>query len=336
MPPFRRARRARSKKDATPDPRGLHELSQRYLEWMRVQSFSRFTIQTREYELRRFIDWCEERAVVRAVDVTKEVLEGYKRFLYQRRQKDGRPLSRKSQAHLLTAVLCMTKWLERRGLILTNPGASIDLPRIERTLPHPALTSLEVEQVLGAIDVSQPLGLRDRAILEVAYSTGLRRIELTQLKLDHIDPDRGTVMVRHGKGGKDRVVPIGERALAWLTKYLEEVRPFFVGEADEGYVFMTRWGTILNESSMTEMGRRRVEASGLEKPGSLHIYRHSAATGMLEGGADVRVIQEFLGHASLSSTQVYTKVAIQTLKAVHGRTHPAERPPPSRTDPAEE
>jgi len=300
-----------------------------YLEWMRVQNFSRYTVQSRDYDLRRFLDWSEERSIVRTGDVTKIVLEDYKKFQYRRKKPDGSAISRTTQHHTLRTIRGFTKWLHRRGVILTDPGAFVELPRLEQHLPPTALTPLEVEQILGAIDVTQLSGLRDRTILEVAYSTGMRRLELSRLKINDVDADRGTVMVRQGKGKKDRVVPIGARALAWLDKYLEESRPFLlVGAEDDGdgTVFLTRFGTAIAPNSITDMGRMRVKAAGLEKPGSMHIYRHSAATGMLEGGADIRVIQEFLGHSRLDTTQIYTQVAIQTLKQVHGKTHPAERP----------
>jgi len=322
-PPRRSAKK--ETKDAS-DPRSLRALVPRHLEWMRVQNYSSFTITSRDYGLRPFLDWCEERAVIHAVDVTASVLEDYKRRLFHQRKQDGRPLRRSTQTRALVNVLGLMKWLAKRGLILTNPGALLEMPRVEKNLPHSALTPAEVEQVLGAIDVTQPLGLRDRAILEMAYSTGMRRTELRNVKLGDVDAERGTVVVRQGKGKKDRVVPIGERALAWLEKYLEEVRPFFATDPDEGEIFLTREGRSLNVATLTVMGKRCRDHAGVAKPGSLHIYRHSAATGMLEGGADIRVIQEFLGHANLTSTQVYTKVAIQTLKAVHQRTHPAERP----------
>lgn len=336
----RRSTRRRRAKDERPrttklggsDPRSLAAVAARYLEWMRVQNYSSFSVLARDYDLRRFASWAEERAVVKAIEVTPRVLEDYKRHLFHRRKRDGRPLNRKTQMHLLVSVLCLMKWLHKRGLVLSNPGANLELPRVERTLPHPALTPQEVERVLGAIDVTQPLGVRDRAILEMAYSTGMRRIELSHVKLADVDAQRGTVLVRQGKGKKDRVVPIGQRALAWLEKYLEEVRPFFARDADEGEIFLTRFGTPMREASMTALGSRCKARSGLEKPGSLHIYRHSAATGMLEGGADIRMIQEYLGHAYLSSTQVYTKVGIQTLKAVHEKTHPGERPAETKAE----
>jgi len=163
----------------------------------------------------------------------------------------------------------------------------------------------------------------------MAYSTGMRRGELARVKLSDVDADRGTVLVRQGKGRKDRMVPIGARALAWLDKYVEDVRVFHAVDVDEGEIFLTQHGTPLKIETLSDMGTKLRRRAGLTKPGAMHIYRHSAATGMLEGGADIRVIQEYLGHANLNSTQVYTKVAILQLKAVHERTHPAERTDPT-------
>ena len=327
------ARRGRrTPRPTTDDPRSLRALLPRHLEWMRVQNYSPFSVKTRDFDLRRFFTWCDERGVATAVEITPSVIEDYKRHLFHRKKKDGKPLSRKTQLHLLVSLLGFTKWLLKRGLVLTNPGALIELPQIDRRLPHPALTIEEVEQVLGAIDVTEPLGLRDRTILEMAYSTGMRRIELAHVSLEDVDAQRGTVYVRRGKGNKDRVVPIGARALSWLDKYLEEVRPFFARDEEVREIFLSRFGTPMSEEALSAMGLKRRRRAGLDKPGSLHIYRHSAATGMLEGGADIRVIQEYLGHAYLTSTQVYTKVAIQTVKAVHARTHPAERANVEPTD----
>jgi integrase/recombinase XerD len=301
-------------------------MAARHLDWMKAQNYSRESIEVRESYLRRFAEWCEERSVTRLVEVTPSLLEDFKRYVSRYRKADGQPLKRATQAQALSNILAWTKWATRRGLLLSNPGTLLELPRHERGLPPPALTSSEVEQVLGAIDVSAPLGLRDRAILELAYSTGMRRMEIARLLLSDIDGERGTIHVREGKGRKDRVVPVGTRALAWLEKYVEEVRAFQVVEPDDGAVFLTQVGMRLGVQGMTHMGRRRREEAGVKKLGSMHIYRHSAATGMLEGGADVRVIQEYLGHASLNTTQIYTRMTIANVKAVHARTHPAERP----------
>lgn len=306
------------------DPHGLEALKRRYLQHLDVTNYAATTQYTRDRQLSRFIEWAEARSITRAAEVTKAVLEAYQKHLFHVRRDDGRPLSRKTQNGLMNGVVVFFKWLTKRRYVTQDPGAALEMPRAERNLPQPALTISEVERVLAAVDITDPLGVRDRALLETLYSTGIRRAELAKLALNDIDAERGVVMIRQGKGKKDRVVPIGDRALAWLNKYVEEVRPFFVKEVDEGIVFLTRFGAAMGNAAVTQVGHRAVKAAGIKKRGACHIFRHSAATLMLERGADVRIVQEFLGHSHLSSTQIYTRVSITKLKEVHTRTHPAQ------------
>ena len=170
--------------------------------------------------------------------------------------------------------------------------------------------------------IAEPLGLRDRAILEVFYSTGMRRMELAGLKLYDLDAERGTVMIRQGKGKKDRMIPMGARAFAWVGRYVDEARPRLVIAGDDGTVFLTNLGTPFEPGRLTQLVRDYIDAAETGKRGSCHLFRHTCATLMLEGGADVRFIQQQLGHAELSTTQIYTQVSIRMLKEVHTRTHP--------------
>ena len=167
------------------------------------------------------------------------------------------------------------------------------------------------------------MGLRDRTMLEAFYSTGIRRMEMANLKLFDLDAERGTIMVRQGKGKKDRMVPIGERALAWAAKYLADARPKLVQEPDDGTLFLTNLGEPFSPNRLTQLVREYVERAELGKTGACHLFRHTMATLMLENGADVRYIQEMLGHAELSTTQIYTQVSIRRLKEIHTATHPA-------------
>jgi integrase/recombinase XerD len=167
--------------------------------------------------------------------------------------------------------------------------------------------------------------VRDRAIVETLYSTGMRRGELSGLDLYDVDFDRGWVTIRQGKGAKDRVVPIGSRALAWIRKYLDEIRPELVLRADEPVLFLSTTGERIPATSLTLLVRRLFVAAGVTKKGSCHLFRHAMATLMLERGADIRYIQEILGHSTLETTQAYTKVSIQKLKEIHEATHPGAR-----------
>jgi integrase/recombinase XerD len=305
------------------DPRGMARLSSAHLEWMRVQNYSEQTVSGREKHLRRFSVWCEERSIARPTDVTKPILERYARWLYYHRKDDGRPLSFGSQYGQLMGVRMFFRWLARQNHILSNPASELELPRRERRLPKHVLTIQEAEAVINQSDVNDPLGVRDRAMLETFYSTGMRRMELVGLKIFDIDFERGTVLIRQGKGKKDRMIPIGDRALVWTEKYLREVRPSLVVEPDDGSLFLTKDGTQLIADHLSSLVKRYVESANIGKTGACHLFRHTMATLMLEGGADVRYIQQMLGHSRLETTEVYTHVSIRTLKAVHAATHPA-------------
>jgi integrase/recombinase XerD len=180
----------------------------------------------------------------------------------------------------------------------------------------------EAEAVLRVPNTDDVLGLRDRAMLEVLYCTGIRRAELCSLRIFDVDSYRGTIFVRHGKGLRDRVVPLGERAVMWLAKYVAESRPQLVAAVDEGALFLTAQGEPMTNMRATQMVRDAVIAAGIDKKGACHLFRHTVATLMLENGADIRYIQHLLGHAYLTTTQIYTHVSIHKLKEVHAQTHP--------------
>jgi integrase/recombinase XerD len=184
------------------------------------------------------------------------------------------------------------------------------------------LSVREAERVLAQPDISTPIGVRDRTILEVLYSTGIRRQEVVNLDLYSVDAESGVLTVRQGKGKKDRMIPIGQRALGWIERYVDEVRPELVMEPDEGELFLTIHRTRFSPERMSLLVRQYVAAANLGKEGSCHLFRHTMATLMLEGGADIRFIQAMLGHVSIEATQVYTRVAIRKLKEVHERSHP--------------
>lgn len=187
------------------------------------------------------------------------------------------------------------------------------------------LTADEAEAVMATPVVTEPLGLRDRAMLELLYATAIRRSELVALKLFDVDYARATLVVRQGKGNKDRVVPLGERAKAWLVAYRDRVRPGLVAGRDPGVLFLSRDGRPMEAKRLSEKVHGYVAAAGTGKPDSCHLLRHTAATLMLEGGADIRFIQALLGHESLETTQIYTRVSAAKLAEIHAATHPAAR-----------
>ena len=294
----------------------------RYLEWLEIKNYAARTVENREVYLAFFIQWCEQRSVLYPQEVTKPILERYQRHLFHMRRADGRALSFRAQHSRLVPVRAYFKWLTRQNVLLYNPASELDLPKLEHRLPRHVLTLEEAEVVLNLPNVQDVLGVRDRALLETFYSTGMRRSELMGLDVFDADLERGTLFIRLGKGKKDRMVPVGERAAAWIDKYLYESRPQLVAGLDEGALFLTSLGERFTPNRLSQLVRNYIKHADLGKTGSCHVFRHTAATLMLEGGADIRYIQALLGHAELNTTQIYTQVSIRKLQDVHRATHP--------------
>jgi integrase/recombinase XerD len=313
---------------AVGDPRdatGLYAAMRRYVEHRAMLGSTELGLYSIERYLRDFIAWCDERSVTHPQHVSRAVLERYQRWLYHYRKADGAPLSVASQRCKLVPLRGWFKWLTRSGAIPANPAADLDLPRSIRRLPRSVLTAAEMDTVLALPDTSTPLGLRDRALMEVLYATGMRRMEATRLELGDVDAGRCVVLIREGKGRKDRLLPLGERALHWVQQYLERGRPELAWNLNEPRLFLGNEGNPLHPMWLSTLVSRYIERAQLGKHGGPHLIRHTMATLMLEGGADVRFIQAMLGHAEMSTTQIYTQVAIRQLQLVHASTHPGAR-----------
>jgi integrase/recombinase XerD len=324
-------RRQKPRASSTPRERdacessGFYPYLVRFLDFSAARGFTSNTTAARREHLRRFIRWCAERDLDRPQDVTRPILERYRRHLYHYRKESGEPLSFATQQQRLLPLRAFFKWLARENLILSNPASELELPRTHRRLPS-ILSRDDVERVLALTNLHGELGVRDRAMLETLYSTGIRRAELAGLKLYDLDLRNGSLFVREGKGKKDRYVPLGQRAIDALRRYLDDVRPALVLEPDDGSVFLHEYGEPFEKNRLSDLVKRYLLAAGIDKPGACHLFRHAMATQMLENGADIRFIQAILGHAQLTTTEIYTHVSIAQLKKVHALTHPAERP----------
>jgi integrase/recombinase XerD len=306
----------------TSDPAGFAATGAEWLEWLAAHGYSRSTLIGHSFYLAGFAAWAELRGLRRPTDVTLPVLEAYQRHVSLRRKPDGAPLSWSTQARPLVALRSFFSWCAKQRHILANPAAGLVMPRQGHKLPSATLTHAEAEAVLSLPDAGTVTGLRDRAVLELLYATAMRRGELVGLDLKDVDLARGWLTLRETKTRWDRVVPMGERAAAWLVRYLAEARPKLVTSDAPTAVFLATNGERLGANWLTSQVHHYLAASGVGKPGSCHIFRHSAATLMLEGGADLRYVQELLGHRSLASTHIYTRVAPERLAAVHKATHP--------------
>ncbi len=312
------------------DSHGFPVLVEEFLTDLGARGYSPATIHARRQALAALAGWLVDRGVTRPVQVTRPMLVRYQRYLFHYRKTDGEPLSFRSQNARLLPVRAFFKWAVRNDHIGSNPASELELPKVEKRLPKAALSVEEAEAVLAVPDLTTPTGVRDRAMIEVLYGTGIRRGELARLNWRDLDTERRTLMVRQGKGRKDRMVPIGTRAIAWIERYTQEVRPRFVAEPDDGTLFLTVDGTPFSLDRLTQLVRDYVKTSGTDKEGACHLFRHTLATLMLEGGADIRYIQAMLGHAELSTTQIYTQVSIRALQAVHAATFPAASNTPRR------
>jgi integrase/recombinase XerD len=296
-----------------------------YLSHLETHGYSPATVRARKYYLAGLVEFLVERDLVDPRQVTPSVLDSYQRHLFHHRKRDGLPLSFRTQAQRLVPVKGLFAWLASSGVMAIDPAASLVLPKTEHRIPEAVLSAEEVETVLSGPDTSTALGLRDRAILEVFYSTAVRRAELISLRVSDIDVARGSLFVRQGKGARDRFVPIGQRAVAWTTRYLDDVRPSLERARRDSTMFLSATGGPLAPDVLSRLVSAYVRAGAPEKHGSCHLFRHTTATLMLDAGADVRYIAEMLGHRKLETTMGYTRVSMAKLQEVHARCHPAEQ-----------
>jgi len=220
----------------------------------------------------------------------------------------------------LSSLKRLFRYLLRQGKIAIDPTLQIDTPKLPRNLPK-TLTEQDVELLLAAPDTETVLGLRDRTMFEVLYATGLRVSELVSLRINQVSMDMGIVRVT-GKGNKERLVPLGEEALDWLRRYMEEGRGVLLGKQVSDDLFVTARGEGMTRQMFWYLIKKHARLGGLNKPLSPHTLRHAFATHLLNHGADLRVVQLLLGHADISTTQIYTHVARERLKQLHAKHHP--------------
>ena len=306
------------------EPVGMALQYPNYLTFLAVRNYSELTQKNRAQALVAFLKWCQERDLFKAEDMSRPILESYQRHMHRYRKTNGKPLGFSTQRSRLVAIKDFFRWLCREHILVHNPASELEMPRQSSRLPKTPLSAHEAERILNVPNTEDPLGIRDRALLELLYSTGIRRMEVVRLQLEDLQHERRVLVVRLGKGKKDRIVPVGERALSWLEKYLEEVRPELVHSRHEKSFFLSAYGEALAPDYLSRLVIKYVKESGVGKSGGCHLFRHTCATLMLENGADIRFIQQLLGHANLGTTQIYTNVSIAQLQRVHQMTHPAK------------
>lgn len=280
------------------------------------------TVDGKRSALQAFARWCASEGLTDPASFTLAELERYRRFTHEAAAgRYGKLLDIASQRNRLTAVRVFLRRLARQRLIPSDPGAEFELPRVPRRLPPNILSDAEVKRVFRC-SLAGEHGLRDRAIVETFYATGIRRMELANLDLSDVDFGRGLVLVRRGKGGKDRRVPIARRAMRCIERYLDDSHRRRQGAAP---LFLDRDGERFRLARLSDLVARLLRRAGIRASGACKVFRHTAASLMHENGADILHVKEMLGHADVSTTQIYVHVTMRTLREVYARTHPAAR-----------
>jgi integrase/recombinase XerD len=305
----------------------LTDALRRHLNALTAEGRSPETIRCTKYGLRRFLVFLTTLQIEHIEQLDHEALMRYREDVSCRLTPKGTVLSPGFQAGLLGYVRVFCRWMVEQDWLVADPSKRVPIPQTSHQLPKAIMEYDEVQRVLRQPDMQTALGFRDRVILEVLYSSGIRRAEVAHLRVDDIDTEHGFLVVREGKGRKDRAVPIGATVCALLNTYLAGIRSDWAGARSNAHLFLGVGGQRLQPSAIGGVVKRHSLAAGLTKPASTHSFRHACATHMLRAGASIRHIQELLGHASIDSTMIYTRVTINDLRAAHRQFHPREQGP---------
>jgi len=303
----------------------LSPLAAEYLQSLKVRNLSGRTISGRRFMLGKFFIYLAGLGVTHTDGITKEVIADYQTELYHAVNLRGRPNCTSYQNGKLSAVKGFTRFLKERDYIVADPAREIPFAKLPKQLPRGILTPSEARKIINTPDTKCAIGYRDHTIMEVLYTTAIRKDELVKLTLSDVDYDDGFLRINGGKGGKDRVVPLGRIACRYLENYIKSVRPEFIKNPYNHHLFISTRGNMLSKNVVWELVKKYARKAKLKKTISPHTFRHSCATSMLKNKADIRAIQELLGHESLESTQVYTHISINDLKETHKRCHPREK-----------
>ncbi len=289
-----------------------------FLDYLRIEkNASSNTVTAYHKDLERYFEFLGEQSI----EAFQKIRPAHVFSYLNRLQQDD--LSARSRARNLSAIRAFHKFLILEGYGQTNPTVNIDFPKLARYLPS-CLNQAEIELVLDQPDTGEPLGLRDRAMLEFLYATGVRVSELISIGTGRLFFEEGFIRVL-GKGGRERIVPIGGQAVYFTTKYLQAVRPTLASRLKKTDCIFLNWrGSPLSRMGFWKVLRKYVVSAGITGKVSPHTFRHSFATHLIEGGADLRAVQEMLGHTDISTTQIYTHVDREYLKEVHRTYHPRE------------
>ena len=296
-----------------------------FIRSLKIRNLSDKTIKGLCWRLNKFFAYLDTMAITHIDGITKEVVRSYQIELYQCINVKGMPNTVSYQNNMLSAVKQFMKFLHERDYIVSDPARDIPYAKQPKQLPRGVLTASEVRKIIHAPNTKTVIGYRDRTILEVLYSSGIRKHEINNLKTHDVDYHDGYLQIMEGKGNKDRIVPIGRIACRYLENYIRSVRPELIRDPYNNHLFLSLRGNKLSKNRVWELVKRYAKKAKIKKNVHPHTFRHTCATAMLKNKADLNTIRKILGHASLSTTQIYTHLSITDLKEVHKRCHPRER-----------
>jgi len=301
-----------------------------FIDYLTMKNYSERTIHSYSHELKRFFSFIEEHypRIIDVSHITKDTCFDFLSYLTCYKDRKGKSLSSKTIKIKVVSVKNFFRFLQKNDYILSDPSALLENPREEKDLPRSVLTEEEVKLILSKINTNTPIGLRNKAIIELFYSSGIRTSELANLKIQDIDFREQIATIVRGKGNKTRIVPVGMHACYYIEQYLSKARKFMLKGVlkDEGYIFLSVKGKPFNRETLNKCVIFEVMKNvDIKKHVSCYTFRHSVATHLVKNHVDIRYIAQLLGHESLRTTQKYVHLEISDLKKMHSLYHPREQ-----------
>ena len=300
----------------------LEELFSKFLQYLKLNNFSVKTIESYKNSLKFYLKFIICQKIKETEYFTIQTAVGFNKYLLAYKKADGKKLTPKSIAGYYNKTSRFHIFLLKNSYILFNPYELLEPIKSKKDILKKSIPVEDVEKILAQPRLNTLSGIRDRTMLEVLYSTGIRKEELRSLQIYDVDLNAGFIKVK-GKGKKDRIVPIGENACKFLDKYINTARIWLMNDASEDHLFLSKRGRQLSEGSVGLIIQTHIKSANLKKHYSCHSFRHTCAVEMLKGKANIKHIQEMLGHSSLSTTQIYTQMLPLDLKKIHLETHPS-------------
>ena len=308
----------------------MKQIIQQFLDHLQVRNYSARTIADYGYHLNLWLQFLREHKIADLPRIVDSTLAEFQRWLYYQPTRLGTARGVLNQNAVMAALKSFFRFLKSEGLVLHDPAAALEYARQPKCLPRNVLTQQEARQILEQVDPSTPLGNRDRAILEVLYATGIRKEELRGLVTGDLNLDDGLLRITLGKGARDRVVPLGTVAVASLKSYLSHARPQLLGNSHTDRLFISYRGNPLDPHTLGALVKKHAEAARIKKVVTPHVWRHTCASHLIQNHANLRHVQDLLGHRSLATTERYLRLTITDLKEAHAKFNPREKERPVR------